>query len=145
MKGKVFVAQSCCSLRPHGLAQRAPLRLGILQARTLEWVAIPFSGGPSQLRDGAWVPCSAGSVFTAEPSLPSSGHSSAPRPRRAWRVPKGTLLLGAQGPCCSAVSRRGGAGCFLAPPAACRWSIHTSGSHGGEAQALGAPSPPSSS
>ena len=28
---------------------------GILQARTLEWMAIPFSRGSSQLRDWAWV------------------------------------------------------------------------------------------
>ena len=33
---------------------------GILQARILEWVAIPFSRRPSQHRDWAWVSCIAG-------------------------------------------------------------------------------------
>ena len=33
---------------------------GILQARILEWVAIPFSRGPSWLRDQTWVSCIAG-------------------------------------------------------------------------------------
>ena len=37
---------------------------GILQARILEWVAIPFSGGSPQLRDWIWVSCTAGSFFT---------------------------------------------------------------------------------
>ena len=30
---------------------------GILQARILEWVAIPFSRGSSQPRDRTWVSC----------------------------------------------------------------------------------------
>ena len=38
--------------------------LGILQARKLEWVAIPFSKGPSQLRDQIQVSCTAGRFFT---------------------------------------------------------------------------------
>ena len=37
---------------------------GILQARILEWVAIPFSRGSSQLRDRTWVSCIAGRFFT---------------------------------------------------------------------------------
>ena len=36
---------------------------GILQARILEWVAIPFSRGSSQLRDQTWVSCIAGRFF----------------------------------------------------------------------------------
>ena len=36
---------------------------GILLARTLEWVAIPFSRGSSQLRDRAQIFCIAGRVF----------------------------------------------------------------------------------
>ena len=36
----------------------------ILQARILEWVAIPFSRGSSPPRDGAWVSCLAGRFFT---------------------------------------------------------------------------------
>ena len=43
----VKVAQSCPTLRsPMNYAVH-----GILQARILEWVAFPFSRGPSQLRD----------------------------------------------------------------------------------------------
>ena len=37
---------------------------GILQARTLEWVAISFSRGSSRPGDGAQVSCSAGRFFT---------------------------------------------------------------------------------
>ena len=33
------------SLQPHGIAHQAPLPMGILQARILEWVAISFSIG----------------------------------------------------------------------------------------------------
>ena len=36
---------------------------GILQARTLEWVAFPFSGGSSQPRDHTWVSWIAGKFF----------------------------------------------------------------------------------
>ena len=37
---------------------------GILQARILEWVAIPFSRGSSQPRDRTQVSCIAGRFFT---------------------------------------------------------------------------------
>ena len=37
---------------------------GILQARMLVWVAIPFSRGSSQLRDQTQVSCIAGGFFT---------------------------------------------------------------------------------
>ena len=37
---------------------------GILQARILEWVAIPFSRGSSQPRDWTQVSCIAGGFFT---------------------------------------------------------------------------------
>ena len=38
---------------------------GILQARILEWVVIPFSRGSSQLRDRTQVSHSAGGFFTS--------------------------------------------------------------------------------
>ena len=38
---------------------------GILQARILEWVAILFSRGSSQPRDGTQVSCNAGTFFTS--------------------------------------------------------------------------------
>ena len=37
---------------------------GILQARILEWVAMPSSRGSSQPRELTWVSCSAGGFFT---------------------------------------------------------------------------------
>ena len=37
---------------------------GILQARILEWIVIPFSKGSSWPRDWTWVPCIAGRFFT---------------------------------------------------------------------------------
>ena len=37
---------------------------GILQAKILEWVAIPFSRGSSWARDQKWVSCIAGRFFT---------------------------------------------------------------------------------
>ena len=38
---------------------------GILQARTLEWVALPFSRGPFQPRDQTQVSSIAGGFFTS--------------------------------------------------------------------------------
>ena len=38
---------------------------GILQARILEWVAVPFSRGSSQPRDGIQVSHIAGGFFTS--------------------------------------------------------------------------------
>ena len=38
--------------------------IGILQARTMEWVAISSSRGSSPPRDGTWVSCIAGRFFT---------------------------------------------------------------------------------
>ena len=37
---------------------------GILQARILEWVAFPFSGGSSQPRDQVQLSCIAGRFYT---------------------------------------------------------------------------------
>ena len=36
---------------------------GVLEVRILEWVAIPFSRGPSQCRDWTWVSCIAGILY----------------------------------------------------------------------------------
>ena len=37
---------------------------GILQARILEWIAVPFFRGSSQPKDRTQVSCSAGGFFT---------------------------------------------------------------------------------
>ena len=49
------------SLRPHGLY----IVHGILQARILEWVAVPFSRGSSQPRKQTQVSRIAGGFFTS--------------------------------------------------------------------------------
>ena len=52
LKVKVLVAQSCPTLcDPRDCSPPGSSVHGILQARILEWVAIPFSRGPSQPRD----------------------------------------------------------------------------------------------
>ena len=53
------------SLQPHGLYPMDYIVHGILQARILEWVAFPFSGGSSQPRDRTQVSCFAGRFFTS--------------------------------------------------------------------------------
>ena len=50
---------------PWTVACQAPLSMGILQARMLEWAAMPSSRGSSQPRDGTWVSCTAGGLFTS--------------------------------------------------------------------------------
>ena len=40
---------------------------GILQARILEWVAIPFLRGPSQPRDQTWSPALQADSLRSEP------------------------------------------------------------------------------
>ena len=60
MKVKVKVAQSCptiCDPKDHTIHR-------VLQARILEWVAFPFSGGSFQPRDQTQVLCIAGGFFT---------------------------------------------------------------------------------
>ena len=53
------------SLRPHGLqTPQAPLSMGILQARILEWVAVHFFGESSQPRDRTQVSHIAGRFLT---------------------------------------------------------------------------------
>ena len=64
-KVKAKVTQSCltlCDPIDHNLPGSSVH--GILQARILEWVAVPFSRGYSQLRDQAQVSCIAGRFFT---------------------------------------------------------------------------------
>ena len=59
-----IVAQLCPTLCDSvDVAHQAPLSMGILQARILEWVVMPSSGGPSQLRDQTHVSHVAGGFF----------------------------------------------------------------------------------
>ena len=52
------------SVTPELLALKAPLSIGILQARILEWVAMPFSTGLPQSRDRTQVSHIVGVFFT---------------------------------------------------------------------------------
>ena len=64
-EGRVLVTQSRPTLRPHGLdSPPGSSGLGILQARTLGWVAIPFSRGFSQPSNRTQVSHIAGRFFT---------------------------------------------------------------------------------
>ena len=59
-----LVAQSCLTLcNPKD--RQDPLSMGTLQARILQWVAMPFSRGSSQPRDWTQVFCIAGGFFTS--------------------------------------------------------------------------------
>ena len=64
----VLVAQSCPTLcNSMDCSSPGSCLHGLLQARILEWVAIPFSRGSSQPRDQTQVFCMAGRLFTTEP------------------------------------------------------------------------------
>ena len=65
MKVKVLVAQLCLTLwDPMDCSHPGSSVHGILQARTLEWVAIPFSVGYSQSKDQTQVSYITGRLFT---------------------------------------------------------------------------------
>ena len=60
-----LVAQLCLILcDPWTVAHQALLSMGILQARILEWVAMPSFRGSSQPRDQSHVSCITGGFFT---------------------------------------------------------------------------------
>ena len=62
---KVLASQSCLTLcDPRDCSPPGSSDHGILQARILEWVAIPFSRGSSWPRDQTQVSCIAGRFFT---------------------------------------------------------------------------------
>ena len=67
---------------------------GILQARTLEWVAISFSRGSSPPRDWTPISCLAGRFFTTEPPGKPSFHlrESKKKSAKAWSL--GTRAAG---------------------------------------------------
>ena len=58
---KVKVTQLCLTL----CDPKVSIVLGILQARTLEWVAFPFSSGSFWPRNWTGVSCIAGGFFTS--------------------------------------------------------------------------------
>ena len=67
---KMLVTQSCLTLYdPWTITRQAPLSKTGLQARILEWVAIPFSRRSSQSRDQTQVSCIADRFFTIPATL----------------------------------------------------------------------------
>ena len=74
---------------PWAVAHQAPRSMRILQARILEWVAMPSSRGYSQCRDQTWVSCVAGRLFTIwatreAPLKPLPISSLSPLEQRIW-------------------------------------------------------------
>ena len=55
----------CLFVTPWTVAHQAPLSMGILQARILEWVAMPSSSGSSRPRNRTQVSCIADGFFTS--------------------------------------------------------------------------------
>ena len=65
LKALVLVVQLCLILwDPMDYRLPGSSVRGILQARILKWLSIPFSRRSSQPRDGNWVSCIADSFFT---------------------------------------------------------------------------------
>ena len=65
MRKEVLVAELCLTLwDPIDCSPPGSSVHGVLQARTLEWVAIPFSRGSSWPRDQTQVSCTAGRFLT---------------------------------------------------------------------------------
>ena len=63
--GGGLVAKLCPTFEtPWTVACQAPLSMGILQAKILEWVAISFPRGSSQPRNQTQVSCIARRFFT---------------------------------------------------------------------------------
>ena len=61
----VLVTQSCLTLwNPMDCNLPGSSVYGIILAKILEWVAIPFSKGSSRPRDWTWVSCIAGGFLT---------------------------------------------------------------------------------
>ena len=84
-KGKGSVAQSCPVLcDPMNCSPQDFSVLEILQARILEWAAVPFSWGSSQPRDQTHVSCIAGRLFTVTLEKEMATQSSI----LAWRIPR---------------------------------------------------------
>ena len=91
---KVKIAQSCPTLCDPTVCTIH----GILQARVLEWVAFPFSGGSSKPRDQTQVSLIAGNLFLpAEPQgkPKNTGVGSLKKKKKMTvKAIKSTVLLG---------------------------------------------------
>ena len=64
IKMMLWGIESWLCVAPWTVVRQAPLSMGILQARILEWIAMPSSRGSSQPRDWTQVLCIAGEFST---------------------------------------------------------------------------------
>ena len=108
---KVLVAQSCPTLcDPMDCGLPGSSVRGILRARILEWVAMPFSRGSLQPKDWTWLSCGRqilyhlscqGSPFGPNECYPRvqllSGRTPAPTKRQVSHSPHTQNILGRQG------------------------------------------------
>ena len=79
------IAQSCPTLwEPMDYSLPGSSAPGILQARILEWIAMPFSRRSSQPRDQTWVSCIAGGFFTKPPGKRQRGDQHLLGPVTSW-------------------------------------------------------------
>ena len=82
---EVLVSQSCLTLcNPMDCSLPGSSVHGFLQARILEWVAIPFSRGSSQPRIWTWSPALQADSLPSEPSGKPQGLKSGPSVRAHW-------------------------------------------------------------
>ena len=82
---EVLVSQSCLTLcNPMDCSLPGSSVHGFLQARILEWVAIPFSRGSSQPRIWTWSPALQADLLPSEPSGKPQGLKSGPSVRAHW-------------------------------------------------------------
>ena len=77
----------------------ACLSHGILQARILEWVAIPFSRGSSQFKDWAQDSCIPGRFFTIWATREAHLFPNTWKKNLYSAVFKDTLSISEKGPC----------------------------------------------
>ena len=96
----VCVCVSCSvvsdSLRPHEPCSPRGFSVhGILQARILEWIAIPFSKGSSTPRDWTLVSCIADRFFTIWAIGSTSQFHVGPCGKKQLLLPPGQSLLSA--------------------------------------------------
>ena len=61
-------------MTPWTVACQTPLYMGILQARILEWVAIPFSRDLPDPEIETTISCIAGDSLPSEPAAARRGH-----------------------------------------------------------------------
>ena len=88
-KKNVLVTQACPTLcNPMDYSPPGSSVHGILQARTLEWVAISFSRGSSWPREWTQASCIAGRFFTI--------WATREAPKWAWNILSNGLVLSTQ-------------------------------------------------